>query len=304
MRLIYLIHFSAMKILALAVLMAVVQAPLPVPRKATDNPAGTAADIQSKGENNQANSAPSPSTLKASGNGPAKTDGGEQHPNDAEHTVGISKLPPVTLNPAKRDAADWGYWVFNLLLVVVGVLQVILLHQTMKIVQRQTDIMGRQLEKERPHIRVDVGILKLRPIEGSDEIAIQEVNYTVRYYGFANAFISEDDFSAELTDSPTGVTPIFKTFPVHRIPIITPGTPPDDRTEHVVTTQFEIDSLNHRKSFIQFTGRIRYRYFSDAESETTVCRLWESHGTKNGKLILPGRGRWKKIGPPEANHET
>jgi hypothetical protein len=74
-----------------------------------------------------------------------QTNIGSRHTEDAEHTVGISKLPPVTVNPTKRDLADWGYWAFNLLLVLVGIAQVLLLRGTLKVIGRQTDIMDRQL---------------------------------------------------------------------------------------------------------------------------------------------------------------
>ena len=44
----------------------------------------------------------------------------------------------------KRDWADWGYWAFSLLLVVVGGFQVILLWRTLTAIKRQADTMERQ----------------------------------------------------------------------------------------------------------------------------------------------------------------
>src|SRR5690242_17581501 len=48
----------------------------------------------------------------------------ELETNSADDSIRISKLPVVTVSPPKRDWADWGYWAFNLLLVIVGILQV------------------------------------------------------------------------------------------------------------------------------------------------------------------------------------
>jgi hypothetical protein len=104
-----------MKLLALTVLLAIMQTVPPVPRKTADNPAQT-------------------TPAKADSSGAAKADSGEQHPEDAQHTVGISKLPPVSVT---RDWADWGIWVFSGLLVVVGFLQVWLLFRTWKTINKQ-----------------------------------------------------------------------------------------------------------------------------------------------------------------------
>ena len=104
-----------MKLLPLAVLLTVMQASPPV-RKATDNSAQATAQIKSNG-----------------------TDGNQQ-------SVSISKLPTVTVAAPKRDLADWGYWAFSGLLVIVGFLQVLLLWRTLRAIQRQADDMGRQVD--------------------------------------------------------------------------------------------------------------------------------------------------------------
>jgi hypothetical protein len=70
-----------------------------------------------------------------------QTNSGGQHSEDAQRSVGISKLPPVSVT---RDWADWGVWVFSLLLVVVGFLQVWLLWSTLGAMKRQADLMKQQ----------------------------------------------------------------------------------------------------------------------------------------------------------------
>ncbi len=116
-----------MKIIALAVLLAVVQANLPTPRKAPDNTTQAPAQVKSKGDTSQAKPLPAQLPVETDSNRPAKGDSTEQHSENTQHTVGISKLPPVTATPTKRDWADWAYWGFNLLLVAVGGFQVYLL---------------------------------------------------------------------------------------------------------------------------------------------------------------------------------
>jgi len=136
-----------MKLIALTVLLSIMQAAPPVPRKTADNPAQATTNVKRKSASDRDNSAPVPSPAKADGNGPAKTNSGEQHPENTEHSVSVSKLPPVTLNPSKRDVADWGYWAFTLLLVVVGFLQMLLLWRTLGAIRRQADSMERQATK-------------------------------------------------------------------------------------------------------------------------------------------------------------
>jgi hypothetical protein len=85
-----------------------------------------------------------PSKAPAPASSPqAQTNSGGQHSDDAERTVGISKLPPVSVT---RDWADWGVWVFSFLLVVVGVLQVWLLWRTLGAMKQQADLMKQQAD--------------------------------------------------------------------------------------------------------------------------------------------------------------
>lgn len=126
-----------MKMLILAVILAVMQAAPPIPRQTADNSAGTGANVKSESAPDQAKSLPTPVALKTNSNGTSKTDSGDKHPEDAEHTVGISKLPPVSVT---KDWADWGVWVFSGLLVAVSFLQVWLLWRTLGAIKRQADI--------------------------------------------------------------------------------------------------------------------------------------------------------------------
>jgi len=65
-------------------------------------------------------------------------------PKDKEQSVTLTKVPPITIvekeKTWKDHLFDWGPWVFNLLLVGVGFLQVVLLQRTWATINRQTEI--------------------------------------------------------------------------------------------------------------------------------------------------------------------
>ncbi len=136
-------NFAIMKLLALAVLLAVIQAAPPIPRKAPDNTAEASQKVKADSQDNQKQTSSSPALLKTDSNRPPERNNNQQRSDNAEHTVGISKLPPVSVT---RDLADWGVWFFSLLLVIVGFLQVLLLRSTLRAIQRQADDMGRQVD--------------------------------------------------------------------------------------------------------------------------------------------------------------
>jgi hypothetical protein len=81
--------------------------------------------------------------------------------------------------------ADWGYWAFNLLLVLVGIAQVLLLRGTLKVIGRQTDIMDRQLSiPHRAYLAIGelaqpIGDEARFPMENYDHIAARITSVSV-----------------------------------------------------------------------------------------------------------------------------
>lgn len=135
-----------MKPLLLAVLLAIMQTPSPVPRKATDSATGTSGRIQSQANSDKTPPSQSQPPVNASAAPSYNANGNEQGADNARHSISVSKLPPVTVVAPRRDWADWGYWVFSGLLVVVGGLQVWLLLRTLNAIQRQADLMQKHAE--------------------------------------------------------------------------------------------------------------------------------------------------------------
>ena len=141
---------AAMRIAVLTVLLAVMQAAPPAPRKISGNPTKTNSDVQQQSEPKNGEAPPAPTAAKQSAGTADKesvnhndsADGPGQ--KNTDHDVGISKLPPVTVVPAKRDLADWAYLAFNGLLVIVGFLQAILLCWTFRLIRHQARESTRQ----------------------------------------------------------------------------------------------------------------------------------------------------------------
>jgi len=117
----------------------------------------------------------------------------------------VSKLPTVTVASPKRDLADWGYWAFALLLVVVGFLQVALMRGTLKAVQRQAGIMEDNIKliinKERMRISVEVFPLQLPLAKDGAEFEECLINYRVTFDGSTLAFITGSGEVGTITDS-------------------------------------------------------------------------------------------------------
>jgi hypothetical protein len=134
-----------------AILFAVAQASSPISSK-TSRPAHAAHDVKDHSSNDIAPSAQSPPTIDAKAAPNHDATANQQRTDDAPHSISISKIPPVTVAPPKRDWADWGYWGFNLLLVLVGGVQVWLLCQTLRAVRQQRNAMLRQLVAMRQQV--------------------------------------------------------------------------------------------------------------------------------------------------------
>jgi hypothetical protein len=154
-----------MKVFALAVLLAVMQASPPVPRKATDSSTGASQTIQSNASSDKTPSTKPKSAIKSQStqNNEQSTDG--QRTENAQQSVRITELPTVRVAPNKKDWMDYGLWAFNLLLALTGGLQIWLLWRTFGAIHRQADLMDGQLTEmaEARKIQTKILILQYRP---------------------------------------------------------------------------------------------------------------------------------------------
>src|ERR1017187_5356593 len=104
-----------------AVFLAVTPAPVPTSGQAPNHPAGTSSGVQQQRGNSK--TPPQPAFPLANQNQPKSPKGNadEQGAKEDGNTVAVSKFPPVSIS---KDWADWSYWGFGGILVVVSGLQV------------------------------------------------------------------------------------------------------------------------------------------------------------------------------------
>ena len=134
-------------------LLAVVQTPAPIPGQAADNPADSGGNIQKRGKSDKPNGQSTASDTPQNGARPAKTDAENPGTENASNSVTIRKLPTVSVG---KDWADWSYWGFGGILVIVGGLQVWLLRGTLKAVE----IQGKHMERQTKALEDSVAIAK------------------------------------------------------------------------------------------------------------------------------------------------
>lgn len=128
-----------MTIIVLAVLLSVAQTTPPVPRQTADSPAYARQNSQTNAKNTQTPTTVAMPTIPPNQTVRDQSDSSKHGDENTDHPIIIGKLPTVTVSAPRRDWADWGYWVFSLLLVGVGGLQVYLLWRTLGAIKRQAD---------------------------------------------------------------------------------------------------------------------------------------------------------------------
>src|SRR5271170_3205013 len=90
----------------LAIAAVVLPAAPPAPRGATGSPGQTSGNIQQKREGNHPASTPTIPVAKPDSAVPSDTDGHKQAPDNTEHRVTLTSLPPVTLTDKQKTFWD------------------------------------------------------------------------------------------------------------------------------------------------------------------------------------------------------
>ena len=224
-----------MKILLLAVLLAVSQASAPVPRQATDNAAGSSQHIKQQSDDKQN---PSPGSVrpivqnrasanvdKDNGETPAKT--------DTQETIFITESAAMPI----KDRWNKAYVIFTGLLVIIASLGVSAAIKTLREIKQQVEemeqqriVMGGQLEtmkgqlgemKQTREIETKTLLLQYRPkiiirdARASDfnvaelgQPAKGKVHFTIINSGGSAAHIVEGTVAAWSADVPDGIVKI------------------------------------------------------------------------------------------------
>ena len=137
----------------LAMVLAVSQATVSIPRHTADSAAQTSAHVKGNSQGHQRPPAAPLASGGANQTPPTNGNSGEQTRNDAPHSVEITKFPSVSVS---RDWLDWGVWIFSGLLVIVGGLQAALLWGTLGAIKTQAGLM----EKQRGIMEGQTSVLK------------------------------------------------------------------------------------------------------------------------------------------------
>jgi hypothetical protein len=136
----------AMKYLALAVLLAVVQTPAPVPRKASHNSAPGSHNVKNHADANKAPATqPQPSAQPVSPS-PGQNNRQSVATENDQKAISIAHLPPVSVIPGWLDCISLG---FAGILVIVGTCGVRAAYRTLRAIQSQA-----------VHMRQQTGILR------------------------------------------------------------------------------------------------------------------------------------------------
>jgi len=287
-----------MKTLAIGVLLAVMQAPPPIPRKVT-NTADTANATKSHAAAEKQPTPQFPTPLdKTTAKEDAK-EGSGVGSKDAKQTVKVTEFPTVSVNPPGKDWADWATWAFGLALAVTAALQVYWLRRTLKAIERQATLMEQQsrilVAQNRALLivpEIETPRNRIWPIDGMGQTDGWGFTWIIKNCGNSPAFITlmgarfhRVDSVTELPTEPDIETRAWA-MPTHRYPYglsIGPGESiprytlmdREDRalTPHTEAAQKEIAEERH---VWRAYGAVEYRtvFDQDAVRVTRFCYRW------------------------------
>jgi len=320
--------------LFLTVLLTIVQATPPVPRQAPDTSTQSSQAIQ---KNRKAKHKPANTNSSLLDTNTPKGDedkSKEVKTENTEQTVGISKLPSVTITPTQRDWADWAYWLFNFFLVAVGGFQVYLVWRTLKAVQRQANSLEKQTKateeaasaavassksttkgmdilvaRERPRITV---VLKDPDFSRTRDLGLLFVRFDVECWCPTVAYILDGRSQAYVSDIGALIppTPQIELSLDIGLPNEIRQTTTIDKSRIVFDTVGRLtvaDEIDSGKLILWCYGSIKYRGVHLAENdppyETVFRYKWTPDATKGA---IPGldNSQWEKCPNPEHNYET
>jgi hypothetical protein len=309
-----------MRLLLIAVLLSISQAPTPIPRKAPNRPARGSQGVKKDAADNM-----KPTTTPTVQNPPAsekdQKTGSEPAKTNTQETVVIRE--PITVSVGWWDRA---YVIFTGLLVIIGSFGVLAALRTLKAVKQQADIMGQQtaatekaaeaakdqakiamrdlellINRERPRITVTVDDFDFAKGYSAFKIVSYKINCRCPTDAFimdtsAEAFIEEGVLGRISDHIPiTNLETIHGFVKLERMALILTGLTDDDLMAKV------------QASLLHFRGVIKYRgvHLSDTEPpySTTFHHRWVC-GPKNATFFGEMVDHWEPCGPPEDNQQT
>jgi hypothetical protein len=315
-----------MKCIALAVLLAIMQAHSPVPRKAADSHTSGRQSVKKDAQDHKSQPAEPKPVQEPPASPISQQEGHSIGSDNADKPVRVSELPPVSV---ERDWMDCLSLVFGGALVIIGAVGVAAAVRTLLAIEKQASemagqrgVMEGQLEamnsqlaemkaageiarkqfdltvsKEKPRLSVEVDPLEF---EYADYVNAR-VKYRVRYSGITPAFITDSSAAGQITE-------FIAPEPLFTLPMKLPQTvlaDAEDMTAPIFPPNFtsdDMDAIGTGDKFIHFIGFIKYTdVFTDRERETRFCFRWKISALYGSDARY---GAWVKCGPPEATRTT
>lgn len=314
-----------LKYLTILGLLTIMQATVPVPRQAADNPAGGTQKTNDNKAPKDSLSNPGISTVGKSPEREGRKDGDQPSTKNDDQAVTISKFPPVSV---AKDWADWAYWVFGGVLVVVGGLQVWLLRGTLRAVEiqgkhmeRQTQILAdsvaaaqkaadaslAQVEAVKSVQRAQLRVEFVEPAWTVDyEAGGYPVKFRIILDGTTRAYILDDSIIAYIgvkprergawmgMGLPRNFTPEMSPFHGDTILRTVEALPQPE------TDASKVQLAEESKLTVFLNGRVRYRDLFGDEWVLEIDRYWKSWASFGDEDIFGGN--WYPVG--SGRHDT
>src|SRR5437667_10641716 len=131
-----------MKYIALAMLLTVMQAPSPVPRKAPNHPARASQTVKQHRQTDQKPAAQPSSGIETVSPNPYQQNGQSITAPNAQESIRVRELPAVSV---AKDWMDETAWAFSFALLIVGSFGVRAAFRTLKAIEKQADPMVQQI---------------------------------------------------------------------------------------------------------------------------------------------------------------
>ncbi len=308
-----------MRIIVLAVLLAVVQTSPPVPRQTSNANTGKGQSVQNDTDANEKPPEQEVPVVQKVQPPPNENTNPNKDNQNAEEAVRVRELPPVSI---MRDWMDCLALVFSAILLGVGVIGVRAAYRTLKAIETQGGLMEGQLaqtsvqsgilqdsvelviNKERARIRIG----KPEPLVLNMRIPMK-VEFRLFFYGSTPAFSVTSEVTTVLSESRDSSKQEFR-HGIHELPEVASvsdftATFNDFLLKPLPLDELTVERIRNGEVHVHFSGWIKYLDFFDKPRETAFHYRWNPRddSANSFRRVMFPEG-WEKVGGAEENYYT
>jgi len=313
------------------VLLMVAAALAPTPGWASTPAGNGGGNANNQGQNANKHSAPPMPPGTPISTPPQANPANVPAPDNTQHSVKLTSLPPVTLADKNKTVwdylFDWGPWAFGLVLAVAGVLQLKLLSVTWNEIKGQktemavqTGILRESVAAAQASANAAMGQIEIVKSKERGQLRIEfdepdliydqkldgyPLYFNVALDGFTRATIVDNYICAYLADSPATKGKPWEYMDLSRV--FTPDSAPFrgvtliHTEEDIYETRLNperIQLARDRKLEVYVSGRIRYRDVFGDKWMLHIDRVWYQwpvrwrDGASTGVWKSVDDGRW------------